>query len=71
MVEVLYEGDWQSPGVTPFKAGEAVLSRAAFDQLYELLGPKVGSAPRIRRPAIPERPEAPGPGLRRAPFPRP
>jgi lysophospholipase L1-like esterase len=71
MIEVLYEGDWQSPGVAPGKAGEAVLSRAAFDQLYELLGPKLESAPRIRRPAAPERPDAPAPELRRAPFPRP
>ncbi len=50
MAEVLFEGDWQTPGVTPAKARETVMSREAFDQLLKLAPPKLEKAPRIRRP---------------------
>jgi hypothetical protein len=50
MGEVLFEGDWQSPGVSPAKAKEVVMSKEAFDQLYRLAPPKLDQAPRIRRP---------------------
>jgi lysophospholipase L1-like esterase len=50
MAEVLFEGDWQTPGVSPAKARETVMSSAAFLQLMKLAPPKLDQAPRIRRP---------------------
>jgi hypothetical protein len=50
MAEVLFEGDWQTPGVSPAKARETVMSREAFLQLLKLAPPKLDQAPRIRRP---------------------
>lgn len=70
LAEVLFEGDWQAPGMTPSKAAEVVLSRAAFKQLYDLLGPKIEQQPRIRRPGSPETPAGPGLDLRRSPLPK-
>ncbi len=35
MAEVLFEGDWQTPGVSPAKARETVMSREAFLQLLQ------------------------------------
>ena len=70
LAEVLFEGDWQTPGVAPSKAAETVLSRAAFKQLYELLGPKIEQQPRIRRPGTPSQPGVVDPGVRRAPLPQ-
>ncbi len=57
MAEVLLEGDWQTPGVSPTKARETVMSTEAFKQLLKLAPPKVDQAPRIRRPNT-SRPEA-------------
>lgn len=56
MADVLFEGDWQTPGVSPAKARETVMSREAFEQLLKLAPPKVDQAPRIRRPkpALPD-----------------
>jgi lysophospholipase L1-like esterase len=71
MADVLYEGDWQDPGVTPSKAHEVVLSQQAFKQLYDLFGPKIEAAPRIRRPNSPQQPGMVAPDVRRAPLPRP
>ena len=51
MAEVLFEGDWQSPGISPAKARETVMSAEAFQRLYELFPPKLDQAPRIRRPS--------------------
>ena len=50
MAEVLFEGDWQTPGGSPAKTGNAVMSREAFEQLLELAPPKLDRAPQIRRP---------------------
>jgi lysophospholipase L1-like esterase len=50
MAQVLFEGDWQTPGVSPAKARETILSREAFERLLELAPPKLDRAPRIRRP---------------------
>ena len=51
MAEVLFEGDWQTPGVSPAKARETVMSREAFLQLLKLAPPKLDQTPRIRRPS--------------------
>ncbi len=51
MAEVLFEGDWQTLGVSPAKARETVMSREAFQQLLKLAPPKLDQAPRIRRPS--------------------
>jgi lysophospholipase L1-like esterase len=50
IAEVLYEGDWQTPGVSPAGAKDVVLSFEAFEEVYKLFAPKLGNAPRIRRP---------------------
>jgi hypothetical protein len=70
MAEVLFEGDWQSPGVSPAKASETIMSAEAFQRLYELFPPKLDQAPRIRRPSA-DRPELSGRDLRRKPAERP
>jgi lysophospholipase L1-like esterase len=69
MGSVLYEGDWQNPGISPAKAQEVVFSTEAFEQLYELFPPKLDKAPRIRRPNV-DRPDLPGSDIRRAPIDR-
>jgi lysophospholipase L1-like esterase len=51
MAEVLFEGDWQTAGVSPAKAREVVMSKTAFEQLLKLAPPKLDQAPRIRRPS--------------------
>jgi len=51
LAEVLFEGDWQTPGVSPAKAREVVMSKPAFEQLLKLAPPKLDQAPRIRRPS--------------------
>ncbi len=51
MAEVLFEGDWQTPGISPAAAKDVVLSREAFEEVYKLFAPKLGNAPRIRRPS--------------------
>jgi len=70
MAEVLFEGDWQSPGISPAKAQETVMSAEAFQRLYDLFPPKLDQAPRIRRPNT-DRPEWSGRDLRRKPAERP
>jgi len=70
MAEVLFEGDWQSPGISPAKAQETVMSAEAFQRLYELFPPNLDQAPRIRRPNA-DRPELSGRDLRRKPAERP
>jgi len=70
MAEVLFEGDWQSPVVSPAKAKETIMSAEAFQQLYELFPPKLDQAPRIRRPSA-DRPEFSGRDLRRKPESQP
>jgi hypothetical protein len=65
MAEVLYEGDWQDPGISPAKAHEVVMSHEAFEQLYKVLGPKIQQAPRIRRPNTPQQPGVVVPDIRR------
>ncbi len=50
MAEVLFEGDWQTPGISPAAAKATIFSREAHQQLLNLFPPKLGNAPRIRRP---------------------
>jgi lysophospholipase L1-like esterase len=66
MGEALFEGDWQTPGVSPAKAKDVVMSKEAFDQLYRMAPPKLDQAPRIRRPGG-NRTERPSGDLRRKP----
>jgi len=70
MAEVLFEGDWQSPGVSPAKAQQTIMSAEAFQRLYELFPPKLDQAPRIRRPSA-DRPEFTGRDMRVKPATRP
>ena len=70
MAEVLFEGDWQSPGISPAKARETVMSAEAFQRLSELFPPNLNQAPRIRRPSA-DRPEFLGRDLRRRPESQP
>jgi len=66
MGEVLFEGDWQNPGISPAKAREVVLSEEGIQQLYQLFLPKLDQAPRIRRPGT-ERENRPSSESRRKP----
>ena len=50
--EVLFEGDWQSPGVSPAQAKKTVMSAEAFQTLYDLFVPKVERRPQVRRPDV-------------------
>jgi len=70
MAEVLFEGDWQSPAVSPAKAQQTIMSAEAFQRLYELFPPKLDQAPRIRRPSA-DRPEFTGRDMRVKPARRP
>jgi lysophospholipase L1-like esterase len=70
MAEVLFEGDWQSPGVSPAKAKQTIMSAEAFQRLYDLFPPKLDQAPRIRRPSA-DRPEFTGRDMRVKPATRP
>ena len=70
MAEVLFEGDWQSPGVSPAKAQQTIMSAEAFQRLCELFPPKLDQAPRIRRPGA-IRPEYSGRDNRIKPATRP
>jgi lysophospholipase L1-like esterase len=70
MAEVLFEGDWQSPGVSPAKAQQTIMSAEAFQRLCELFPPKLDQAPRIRRPSA-DRPEFTGRDMRVKPATRP
>lgn len=51
MADVLFEGDWQTTGVSPAKARDTIMSPEAFRQLLALAPPKLDQAPRIRRPS--------------------
>ena len=70
MGHVLFEGDWQDPGVGPAAAKKVVMSPEAFQRLYDLVPPKLDQAPRIRRPGT-DRSNAPDTGIRRMPNARP
>jgi lysophospholipase L1-like esterase len=70
MAEVLFEGDWQSPAVSPAKAKDTIMSAEAFQRLYELFPPKLDQAPRIRRPSA-DRPDLSGRNNRIKPATRP
>ncbi len=70
MAEVLFEGDWQSPGSRRRRRSETVMSAEAFQRLYELFPPKLDQAPRIRRPSA-DRPELSGRDNRIRPATRP
>ena len=59
MAEVLFEGDWQTPGISPAKAKEVVMSAEAFQKLYELFPPRLENRPRMRRPSA-TRPDVSG-----------
>jgi len=52
MAEVLFEGDWQAPAVSPAQAKRAVMSAEAFQTLYDLFVPKVERRPQLRRPDL-------------------
>lgn len=65
MAQVLFEGDWQSPGVSPAEAQKTVMSKEAFQQLYALAPPELDQGPRIRRPN--DYRQGPGAGIRRVP----
>ena len=69
MAEVLFEGDWQTPGISPAKASEVVMSAEAFQQLYKLFPPKLDKAPRIRQPDE-DQSDRPAPEIRRRPMTR-
>ncbi len=49
MAQVIFEGDWQSPGVSPAQAKDVVLSIEAFEALYRLAPPNLEEAARVRR----------------------
>jgi len=66
MAEVLFEGDWQTPGISPAAAKGVIFSREAHQQLLKLVPPKLGNAPRIRRPQS-DRSDLPAVDLRRKP----
>ena len=66
MADVLYEGDWQTPGIEPAAVKDVVLSREAFEGVYKLFAPKLSHAPRIRRPS-PDRSDLPNIDVRRKP----
>ncbi len=51
MSTVVFEGDWQTPGISPAAAKETVFSLEAHEQLLKLFPPKLDQAPRIRRPS--------------------
>jgi hypothetical protein len=70
MAEALFEGDWQSPGISPAKARKTVMSAEAFQRLYELFPPNLNQAPRIRRPSA-DRPDLSGRDNRIKPAVRP
>ena len=50
MAEVLFEGDWQTPGIEPAAVKDVVLSREGFAEVLKLFAPKLSRTPRIRRP---------------------
>jgi hypothetical protein len=50
MAEVLFEGDWQAPAVSPAQAKRTIMSAEAFQTLCELFVPKVERRPQFRRP---------------------
>jgi lysophospholipase L1-like esterase len=52
MAEVLFEGDWQTPGISPATAKKVVMSAKAFKTLCELFVPKIERRPRVRRPDL-------------------
>jgi lysophospholipase L1-like esterase len=52
MAEVLFEGDWQAPGVSPAQAKKTIMSAEAFQTLCDLFVPKVERKPQVRRPDI-------------------
>jgi len=52
MAEVLFEGDWQAPGVSPAQAKKTILSTEAFQSLVDLFVPKVERRPQVRRPDV-------------------
>ena len=66
MVEVLFEGDWQTPGISQAAAKKAVMSTEAHEQLLKILVPELKRVPVTRRPGL-RRPERPGSDLRRMP----
>jgi len=70
MADVLYEGDWQTPGIEPAAAKDVVLSREGFAEVYKLFAPKLANAPRIRRPNTTHR-DLPNIDVRRKPELRP
>jgi len=68
MAEVLFEGDWQTPGISPAAAKKAVMSTEAHEQLLKILVPEIKRTPTVRRPDV-RRPKRPGTDLRRIPKP--
>ncbi len=66
IAEVLFEGDWQTPGVSPAAAKATIFSHEAHQQLLNLFPPKLSNAPRIRRPQS-DRSDLPAVDLRRKP----
>jgi NADH:ubiquinone oxidoreductase subunit H len=69
MAEVLFEGDWQTPGISPAAAKDVVLSFEAFEEVYKLFAPKLDRAPRTRRPSTGR--DLPNVDVRRQPALRP
>ncbi|MEJ2582315.1 MAG: hypothetical protein P8127_11900 [Acidobacteriota bacterium] len=69
MGSVLFEGDWQSTGVSPRKVKEVVMSKEAFKTLNDLFVPKLERTPRIRRPST-DRSDRPRGDVRRKPASR-
>ncbi|MGD9252373.1 MAG: SGNH/GDSL hydrolase family protein [Holophagae bacterium] len=49
MANVLFEGDWQDPGVVPTKASDVVFSYEAFDQVWQIFKPKIQRRLSVRR----------------------
>jgi lysophospholipase L1-like esterase len=66
MAEILFEGDWQTPGISPAAAKRAVMSTDAHKELLKILVPKLKRSLTTRRPEVRRR--NPGTGdVRRAP----
>jgi lysophospholipase L1-like esterase len=70
MAEVLFEGDWQTPGIEPAAVKDVVLSREGFAEVLKLFAPKLSRTPRIRRPGS-GRSDLPNIDVRRKPELRP
>jgi hypothetical protein len=66
MADILFEGDWQTPGISSAAAKKAVMSTDAHQELLKILVPQLKRSPATRRPEV-RRPDLSTGGQRRAP----